>query len=172
MLKLLGVLTTVLASAAIGDATARDVEASYEELCYLRRIVFMIQSEMKYSRTFLQGIFSRISEEVREPYASLFREVSYDIGNHQMRSFELIWKDQIETHLKRTKLQKKEKDRLVEIGRYLGEADLEMQLRLIDGYLERLDLSICDLRSEMDNKKKLCRSIGLIGGVFISILLV
>lgn len=171
MLKLLGVFTTVLASAAIGDSAARDIEASYEELCYLRWVVCRIQSEMKYSRLFLSGIFSGISKEVREPYASWLSEVSNDIEKHQMRSFELIWKEQIERQLSETNLQEKEKDRLIKLGTFLGEADLQLQLRLMDGYLEQLQLSICDLREEMENKKKLCRSIGLIGGVFISILL-
>lgn len=172
MLKLIGVFTTILASAAIGDVAARDIEASYEELCYLRRVVLIIQSEMTYARTALSGIFRNISEEVREPYASLFREVSCDIENHQRKSFAFIWKEQIDRQLSHTNLQKKEKDRLMEMGKYLGEADLQMQLRLMDGYLEQLEWSICDLRNEMDNRKRLCRSIGLIGGIFISVLLV
>ena len=172
MLKLCGVMITILTSAVIGEVSAQEIEASYEELCYLKKIILKVQSEMKYSRSFLSGVFKKISGEVKEPYASLFLKVSGAIENHQMQSFEQIWEEQIERQLACTKLQKKEKDRLKEIGKYLGEADLQMQLRLMDGYLEQLDLSIGDMRRDMENRKKLCRSIGLFGGIFISILLI
>ena len=62
--------------------------------------------------------------------------------------------------------------RLAELGSLLGDADIQMQLGFLAAYQEELALSAKDMYSEIQNKKKLCRCLGISGGILIAVLLV
>ena len=47
-----------------------------------------------------------------------------------------------------------------------------MELKVLEGYQKELSVSIEDMHREIQNKKKLCRCLGISGGILIAVLLV
>lgn len=83
-----------------------------------------------------------------------------------------IWENGIQRHLKNSELPEKDRYRLEELGRQLGNADMESQLRVLDLYLEELRKSMEEKREGMKTRIRLCHSLGVMSGIFIAILLI
>lgn len=77
-----------------------------------------------------------------------------------------------EIHLTENMIPEKERQRLMELGSFLGHADIEMQIRYLDRYLEEFADAIKERQSMLGEKKKLYRSLGVIGGILIAVMLI
>lgn len=62
--------------------------------------------------------------------------------------------------------------RLAAFGSQLGIADAEMQVKLLDLYLDELRLTMDELREEMRTKIRICHCLGVMSGIFITVLLI
>ena len=128
MLRAAGSLLTILSSALIGLSFAGRLEDSYRELLYLRRLLLSLQGEIRYSRSILSQIFLDLSDKEKEPYASWLKEMGERIGQREHGQFSGIWESGIGTHVIGSGIPEIELERLAELGRQLGEADLEIQM--------------------------------------------
>ena len=113
-----------------------------------------------------------IPQEARKPYDEWFRDMSTRIDLKRGGNLADIWRESTTEKLCSSKLPLKERQKLSELGSLLGDSDLDTQMNQIKGYLEQLEVSIQDVRSEMGEKKKLFRCLGIIGGMLLTILLV
>lgn len=62
MTKIVGSIMIIGATSLLGWKMASDVDRTYEELQYLRRIMCLLQSEISYSRAFLAEAFFTFRE--------------------------------------------------------------------------------------------------------------
>ena len=60
---------------------------------------------------------------------------------------------------------------LFELVMALGYLDREMQLRQLDVFEEELCRRLDFLACQLPEKKKLCRNLGILGGIFLGVLL-
>lgn len=172
MLKVAGSLMVVGAGALLGVSSAAELEASYQELLYLKSLMEMLKGEIYYSRAALSHIFLKLSKEARNPYDMWFRKMCALIESRCGKSLAGIWRESAAETLCGSKLPEKEKQKLKDLGMLLGDSDMETQINQLKGYLEQLDGTIQDTRSEIGDKKKLYRCLGIIGGMFVAILLI
>ncbi len=172
MLKVFGSMLTILAATLLGVYAAGEMEASYRELLYFQRVVGMLQGELRYSRAVLSHIFRKLGAEVKEPYGVWFKQMSIRMESRKGGRLGDIWRESVGLYLGASKLAKRERERLAELGSLLGDADIQMQLGFLAAYQEELALSAKDMYSEIQNKKKLCRCLGISGGILIAVLLV
>lgn len=70
-----------------------------------------------------------------------------------------------------TSLTKKDKYQMIKFGEHLGYLDKEMQLNTLDLYLVQLDEELRGLTSNVKEKTYLYNSLGIMAGIFISIVL-
>ena len=61
---------------------------------------------------------------------------------------------------------------LITVGEYLGYMDLEMQIKQLSLYEKNLEEEISRLKEEASGKKRLYRSLGILGGLLLAVLLV
>ena len=142
-----------------------------ENMKYLQRIISLIQSEIRYSRCFLGEIFVNIGQGVEEPYRSWLCEMSERTNEFTGESFENIWKDSIETNLKVLNLPRHELKSLKSLGNQLGYADIQIQMRLMDLYQEHLEHTIREVHEQVQTKVRLYHCLGVMSGLFITVLL-
>lgn len=172
MVKMIGCFCIILASSFIGIRAATDLDAQYDELKYLQKIIYALQSEIQYHRAFLAEAFSNIAGFVKEPYNVWFRQLYYRLERKEEESLKSAWTETIDEYLIDAKLPKFQKDQLKELGNYLGSADVELQIKQMNHYREQLELATIEMREELENKKKICRCLGIVGGIFLAILLI
>ena len=99
-------------------------------------------------------------------------EMSRKMERRQDRMLSVIWKTGVRDALKNSRIQKRDLLRLEELGTQLGDADLEAQIRSLDRYLEELKHSMEEIREGMKIKIRLCQCLGVMGGIFVTILLI
>lgn len=86
-------------------------------------------------------------------------------------SFENIWTESIERNLKVLKLPLNEIEALKALGNQLGFADINVQMNLLDLYQNHLERAIREVREQVGTKVRLCHCLGVMSGLFITVLL-
>ena len=71
-----------------------------------------------------------------------------------------------------TPYKKEEKEELQEVGCSLGTGDRAMQKANLDRYEARLVQRIAELQKGLPERKRLCQSLGIMGGTFFFLILV
>ena len=140
----------ILAGSGWGMLQAAKIEECYRQMRYLRKLIFRIRSEIRYSRRVLPEAFLSVGSEAQEPYKmwllSLYERPVIGIPQDMLES-------------------------LIRLGGELGTIDIEMQVRTLDLYLEQMEQKMEDMRTEQKEKIRLYQCIGVTGGVFLAIIL-
>ena len=171
VIRLAGAALVVGAAALMGEVKAGEVREQYTRLLGLQRVICSLQGEMGYARSHLGEIFARIGAQEEEPYKSWLLELSRELERRKSGTFHRIWEESIKRHLKDFRLPTRELDRLKSLGLELGSADLRLQLRTMELYLEQLTRTLEETREEMRTRVRLCRCLGVMGGIFVAVLL-
>lgn len=139
---------------------------------YLQGLIMRLRGELWYSRTMLPEIFKRLAVEMKEPYDRWLVQMADRMGRKDSGDLAEIWSREVEVYLTTDILPEGERERLMELGSLLGHADIEMQIRYLDHYLEQLSDAIKKRQSVLGEKKKLYRSLGMIGGILVAVMLI
>ena len=66
---------------------------------YLRKLIFRIRSEIRYSRRVLPEAFLSVGSEAQEPYKMWLLSLYERLENRQGTSLAGIWEEETRTHL-------------------------------------------------------------------------
>lgn len=172
MLKLAGSLLIIGATTLWGMAAAEGLRDQYEQMRLLQSLLYALRSEILYARSYLEEAFAKIGESAPEPYRGWLLGMSETMRRKTGIPFYQIWSGGIQESLRESGLEQEEKDKLSEIGKRLGNADMEAQIRSLDLYLEELKKSMEEKREGMKTRIRLCHCLGVMSGIFLTILLV
>lgn len=162
----------IAASTLIGMQAASDLDTQYNEMAYIRQIFSVLQSEIRYHRAFLSEAFSNIAGFVKSPYDVWMRQLYLRLERKDDGCLTDVWKETIDEYLIDLKIPRRQKEQIKELGNYLGNADIELQVRHIDLLEEQLETAMKEMQGELENKKKLCRCFGIMGGIFLAVLFI
>lgn len=165
MQKLIGSIMIILACTAIGFEKSQEMLRHLKELEELKKVMTLIRSEMQYTKVPFAEIFQKISKKTEGIYADWLTELAAELEKRGKGTFQEMWRNTIKEKFQESTLSKKELDELCHIGASLG------YLETIDLYLEQLDYTIQNTKEETTSKKKLYQSMGVMGGVFLVIIL-
>lgn len=165
MQKIIGSIVVVLACTGIGYEKSREMQLHVKELEELKRVFTLLRSEIYYTKAPFSVVFAKIGNKVEGLYGTWLQELSYDLEQRDRGMFQEIWEQSIHKHFDRNTLKKDERKGLCALGASLG------YLETIDLYLEQLNLTIQTTREETASKKKLYQSMGVMGGIFLVIVL-
>ena len=171
MIRLVGTVLIITSTSLAGWKKAENLSESIKQMQYLYRIISLIQSEIRYARSYLGEIFLVIGKQLKNPYQNWLNDMAKHLEDREEKHLEEMWSLSIRNHLAKTQLPEEEMRRLEELGNQLGLADMEMQMKNFDIYLRQLEENINEQKMELQNRIKICQSIGVMSGVLISILL-
>lgn len=172
MLKAAGSILIIAATTLWGMRAAERVREQYEQMRLLQSVLYALRGEILYARSYLGEAFAKIGSSSPEPYRKWLTEISRAMDQKSGMPFWKIWEDGIRLHLKDSGLPERDRCRLEELGRHLGNTDLESQLRSMDLYLNELGKSMEEKREGMKTRVRLCHCLGVMSGIFIAILLI
>ena len=159
MLKIFGCCAIIMACTAFGVEHGNEVSKHRKALEELHKIFTLFQLEVQFTKIPVREVFIKLLSKADPPYKSWMEDIDH-IGN-----FEEDWSKLIDTHFQESHLTKEEKNELKALGKNLGCSEA------ISLYLSSLELSIQNTREEEKEKKKLYQSMGVMGGIFLVILL-
>ncbi len=172
MLKVAGSILIIGATTLWGMTAADKVREQYEQMRLMQSVLYALRGELLYARSYLGEAFAKIGRSSPEPYGEWLAKMSAKMDRKSGMPFWQIWENGIRTYLKDSGLPEKDRCRLEELGRQLGTADLESQLRAMDLYLDELRKSMEEKREGMKTRVRLCHCLGFTSGIFITILLI
>ncbi len=172
MIRILGAVLVVAASAGIGFSYSLRLGRRLEQLRQLERMTILLKGEISYGCAALPEALASIGRKMPEPFSRFLEEVADRLSGYPDKSFQQVFQEEVEGNLKQSALTAKDKGALMQMGAFLGYLDKDMQLRTIDLYLQELGQEIKATGESIPGKQKLSRSLGIMGGLFLVLLLI
>ena len=170
-MKAVGSLLVTFSCGALGAWKAGQWKEHRKMLEQLRKMILLLKGEILYAHSPLEEALEQAGRKSDGVLASFFIQVASRIQDREGEVFFELWKEEIQNHKRNFLFTEKECAELKAFGEHLGYLDLDMQERTIALYLEQLDLSIDYYRSHEQEQTKLFTSLGVMGGLFLSIIL-
>ena len=170
-LRMLGGGLVVVSCSGLGFFMAGQWNEHLKTMETLRKMVFLLKGEIMYANSPLTEAFERTGKKTGGELGSLFERVSERLCNQQGEPFYAVWQEEIEQLPKSVCLSGEDKQSLKDLGEHLGYLDAEMQERNLLLYLEQLDLAIDYLRKHKQEKNRLYASLGIMGGLFLTLVM-
>ncbi|MDD3413558.1 MAG: stage III sporulation protein AB [Lachnospiraceae bacterium] len=171
MVKILGILMILLGAAGTGLKYSNEIREYIESLQELRRMIEYIKGEINYRNCSLAEAFHGVEKKVKKPYNQFCRGIYQQIEDGTGCSFSEIFMRCIQKELNHVLLKNDDKEQLGLIGEQLGYLDKEMQIHNLEHYGMELEDKISRLKKESKDKMKLCNCLGIVGGLFLIIIL-
>lgn len=165
MLKLIGSIFILASCAGLGFSKSSEMQAHLGELEELKKIFYLLKSELQYTRAPFAEVFQKIGQKTREPFQTWLLDLCNRLNEKRAGMFWNMWCDSIEENLKGSKLKEEDLKELKNIGKNLE------YIESLDLFIEQMEYGIKNTRESYRTKRKLCQSLGIMGGIFLVILL-
>ena len=165
-MRLAVLLAASLACVGIGFAKSAALSAHVKDLETLQKIIQYLRGEI------VPDAFWETGRRMRDPYRDFLQDISEDMRRPDGKTLPAILEENTAVHLADTRLTKEEKEELQEAGCSLGTGDRAMQKANLDRYEARLVQRIAELQKGLPERKRLCQSLGIMGGLFLFLILV
>ncbi len=172
MQRFIGSLLIITATTGAGIVYGTELQKYLEKLLYIRHIVNMLKGEMEYANAPLGEIFGRIAVRVKAPYRTWLLAMERQIENREEDGFSKIWNRSVDKYLQDLHLKSVHSIQLKELGTFLGQLDGDTSSRTMQLYLNRLELEIEKVREGMAAKKRIGNCLGVMGGIFLVVILI
>ena len=131
----------------------------------LKQTFYIVRSELRYTKATFEEIFGKIGDKMDNAMGKWLKRLQRNLREKDGKTFENIWVMSIEQELQKSNLQKVDLEELKEIGKNMDHSEQ------IDLFIEQLEYKIQRTREQYETKGKLYKSFGIMGGVFLVILL-
>lgn len=170
MLQLTGCLMIIAGCVGVAAVVCRDYNSRLFLLKQIREIYENLKYYITYQKTTIPEAMLRLSEKERGPFSDVFHEI-YEENRAGNGNFPDIWKKHIGKILLGSALRDAEKKLLLDFPFCLGYMEEGAQAGALDELQREVIRCIEELSGEQKNKNKMVMSLGLAGGVLLSILL-
>lgn len=171
MLKILGAVLIVFAATAAGFIQARRYSSRPSEI---RRLILSLQrlgTEIEYGFIPLPDALKRIGSQNREPLKRIFLDAAVTMESpHQMTAQDSIHRS-IQQNWKHTSMKNPERDVLYELAFTMGTSDRSSQKGHLESATRLLEAEEALALEDQRRYEKASKSLGLLIGAFIVILI-
>lgn len=170
IIKLIGAVVLISATSLIGFSLASDCSKRPRALRELQSLLQMLENEISYLSNLLSEAFSRIYEGTNCETAIFFRGAAENLSTNGVTA-DVAWEKSIEENYAKLSLNKEDKAILLTFGKMLGNSDLEGQLNNIKLISSQLKLQELKAEKMRQKNEKMYRSLGVLSGLAITIIL-
>ena len=164
-MKLIGSIFILASCTGFGFSKSSELQAHLNELEELKKIFYLLKSELQYTRAPFAEVFEKIGQKTKEPFQSWLLDLCARLKEKRSGMFWDMWCCSIEDNLKGSRLKEDELKELKNIGKNLE------YIESLDLFIEQMEFRIKNTRENYRTKQKLCQSLGIMGGIFLVILL-
>jgi stage III sporulation protein AB len=171
MIKIVGALITITSCTLAGILWANNYANRTRQIRELQNALTYMETEILYGHTPLDAILNSISLRVKEPLASLFKQISEDLL-HRNSTIQECWSRAIQDYWRVTSMKENEKEILLQLGKTLGQSDAINQQKHIRVALNHLQTEEMDALDQQKRYEKMTRILGFLIGVLIVIIVI
>lgn len=143
----------------------------------IKRWLLIFHSEVSYSGITLLELAEQLAEEKsvnsEGAWSDFFENLAFRLNSNSIdSSIAVMWEESLDTSEVCRFMLNADRQEFIRFGQDLGCLDKASQLGRIDLYLDRVNMRIAEVEKGLAEKVRLCRLLGIAGGVFITILIV
>lgn len=172
MIRWLGIGLVIAGSTAIGLAVSWEMEKRLVQLREMRRMVGMLEGEIRCANSTLSECFRHVAGRICEPFGAFLENMAEHMEEFRGDTVQEIFTQHVEQDLRDTALASEDLEQLKRLGEQLGYLDAQMQLNALALYQNQLEDSYKRAAEAFAGKAKLCRYLGLMGGLFLAIIFI
>ena len=172
VLKVTGCVFIITSCTGMGMLLGNEIRKRLEDLKSAKTIALLLRGDIRYAHTALPEALENVSKRHQGRLAPFLKKVSKDLKSYNGVSFSDIWKEAMKTELNKTSLTNKDKACLTEFGDQLGYLDKDMQINHIDWYISQVEEDMKEISLDAKDKIRLYRSLGVLFGILITILVI
>jgi len=169
--SLAGALIIVAGCAAIGFYFAAYEGFRVADLQEFKKALLILSSEIEHLRSPLPQACENIARRTKAPISDLFHDFSESLTSNQGETAYQLWTQALSDNKKATHLAAEDIDVIEGFGKTLGYLDKQMQQSAITQTIEYINDKTVSLQSQSDKNKRMYRSLGIIGGLLLVVVL-
>lgn len=171
MLKLIGAVLVVLAGTMFGFAKASAYARRPRQIRQLIAAFQRLETEMTYGFTPLGEALLHISGQLEPQLAAMFRRAAEPLNAMTGVTAAESWKEAVDACWRQTALSSNEREILSQLSFTLGTSDREDQAKHLRLAVDMLKAEEENARDEQRRYEKMWRSLGVLAGAFVVILM-
>lgn len=171
MVKWIGALLFIGATTLAGFEMSRRLNARPKQIRQVKNALQILEAEILYSQLPLPEAFLTIAKQIPQPSRSFFQSLG-DTLHENNKDLYTVWNNQVNALLKTSSLSDNEGEILRQFGRTLGQHDFDQQQKHIHLTINHLDRELEEARDNQYRYGKMAKSLGLLCGLFIVLLLI
>ncbi|AGB40508.1 stage III sporulation protein AB [Halobacteroides halobius DSM 5150] len=168
-MKLVGTILIIISSTGLGFVVARQFILRSKQLKQIKLALELLQTEISYGITPLPQAFEKIASELDAPVDNFFVEAREGLKAGQTAKD--AWQQAVKKVISQTALGQTEEDVLLDFGCNLGQSTSDDQLRYLNLAQDHINNLHQEAITDQKEKVKLWRYLGVLGGLFIVILI-
>ncbi|MFO7818724.1 MAG: stage III sporulation protein SpoIIIAB [Halanaerobacter sp.] len=169
-MKLIGAILIIISSSSLGFLIAHQIALRPKQLQEMKTALEMLKTEIDYGMTPLPEAFAKLASNLNSPIADFFAiaQKRLEAGGVAQE----VWQESVSEVSSKTALLEKDEELLVEIGYNLGSTSSADQIRHLDLAQEKISNLYYEAVEEKEQKVKLWRYLGVLGGLLVVIIIV
>ena len=171
MAKGLGYCLIALSCWALGESAVGRLREHRRRLKRMQSWLSCFRGKLLFEGATVEEALRESAQLAGAPFSLLFGLVADALCRRDGMSLAAIWEAEAEKYKHQLMLSEEEYGDLIRFGGLLGQMDREAQQRAVVTYDERLAAAVKAAEEEIAVKEKLYRSLGIMSGCFIIILI-
>ena len=170
-IKLIGSLFLLGSASSIGFLKSEELAERVKKLQEMKRMMILLQGELRFHRAELSEAFENVAERVQEPFRYFLKETGNRLEKKEA-GFDEIWE---ETSIKILAVEgiRREDEQLLDLLKSsLGYLDLTLQTETLNLAILQTEDSINQAKEQQARKGKLYQTMGVTVGALLVLLII
>lgn len=172
MVRIIGCILMITGCTAIGFWNAECMRRRLQEMQELKRYVLFMKGEICCRNRTLPETLLELEKKAKGIWKKFFHNTGRSLEKMEEGTLAEIWKKEMTRQLSGSYLKEREKKEWLTLGENLGYLDMEMQLHMLEIFQVHLSESMEEEREEVKSQSKLSRILGIMSGIFLTVLLI
>ncbi len=170
-IRLLGAIFVISAGALGGCMVGRQLRARQERLTDGKRAIELLQAEIRSTGLSLPEALLQVGRYAANAYGHAFCEIADNLLEYTGEPVSDIWARVVGDKLSSPCMKEQDMRQFIAIGEQLGLADCRLQETILQRYVTYAEGELQQLNAEVTEKCRLYRNLGILFGVFVTLVL-
>lgn len=170
-MRWIGALLLIGTTTLAGFEISRKLNDRPKQIRQIKNALQILEAEILYSQLSLQDAFQTIAKQIPDPIKSFFYNLSESLNEGNVDLYH-VWDNHVTKLVQESSLSGNEKEILKQFGRTLGQHDFDQQQKHIRLTINHMDRELEEARDNQYKYSKMAKSLGLLCGLFIVLLLI
>lgn len=172
LLKMLGSLIIIISSSLIGYFYGSTYSKRVRNLIYLRNCIQLLETEIMYSASPIPEALGNVYKKGNKEISFIFKEITEHLLSDRNHSLEDSFQFVCSRYKTQLSLTSEDVEVIISLGNTLGKSDRIHQQKYFKLIITQLEGQQADAEERKKKNEKMYKSLGLLGGIALAILLI